>query len=69
VFLTGFDWTRWLIIISFDIVIVYILYALDRAEIHEKPTKRTFDMFVVVVAAAALVPIGTVPGFGGPLMV
>ena len=69
VFLTGFDWTRWLIIISFNIVIVYILYALGRPELDEKPTNKTVQAFVLLVAALALIPIGTVPGFGGPHMV
>jgi hypothetical protein len=69
VFLTGFDWTRWLIIMSFDIVIVYLLFAANRPEIDEEPPKLTVQLFVLTVIVAALIPVGAVPGFGGPLMV
>jgi hypothetical protein len=69
VFLTGFDWTRWLIVISFDVAIVYLIFAARRPEIEQAPTPRTLRLFVCVVVVLALIPIGTVPGFGGPRMI
>jgi hypothetical protein len=69
VFLTGFDWTRWLIIVSFDVAIVYIVFAARRPELDQCPTPKTLRLFVLLVIVLALIPIGTVPGFGGPRMI
>lgn len=69
VFLTGYDWTRWLTIVAFDIAIVFLLFASRRAEIDQAPTPRTLRLFIVLVIAFALIPVGAVPGFGGPRMV
>lgn len=69
VFLTGFDWTRWLIIVSFDIAIVYLVFAARRSEIEQPPSPKVLRLFVVLVVVLALIPIGTVPGFGGPRMI
>ena len=68
VFLTGFDWTRWLIIVSFDVAIVYFVFAARRPELDQSPTPKTLRLFVLLVIVLALIPIGTVPGFGGPRM-
>lgn len=68
VFLTGYDWTRWLTIIAFDVAIVFILFAARRPEIEQVPTPKTLRLFVVLVIMFALIPVGAVPGFGGPLM-
>jgi hypothetical protein len=68
VFMTGFDWVRWWVIVTFGIAVVYILYASDRPELRREPPVRTVRVFVGVVIAAALLPIGTIPGFGGPQM-
>jgi hypothetical protein len=69
VFLTGFDWTRWLIIVSFDVAIVFTVFAARRHEIDQEPTPKALRLFVFLVIALALVPIGTVPGFGGPRII
>lgn len=68
VFLTGYDWTRWLTIIAFDVAIVFILFAARRPEIDQAPSPKTLRLFVLLVIAFALIPVGAVPGFGGPLM-
>jgi hypothetical protein len=69
VFLTGFDWTRWLIIVSFDVAIVFTVFAARRHEIEQETTPKTLRLFVFLVIALALIPIGTVPGFGGPRII
>lgn len=68
VFLTGYDWTRWLTVVAFDIAIVFILFAARRREIEQAPTPKTLRLFILLVIAFALIPVGAVPGFGGPLM-
>jgi hypothetical protein len=65
VFATGFDWTRWLLVIAFNVVVVYVLYARDRPEVNETPTPRAVRLFALVVLAFALIPLGVVPG--GPV--
>lgn len=69
VFLTGFDWTRWLTIVAFDVAIVFLLFAARRPEIDQLPTPKTLRLFILLVIAFALIPVGAVPGFGGPRMV
>lgn len=69
VFLTGFDWTRWLTIVAFDVAVVFLLFAARRPEIERDPTPKTLRLFTVLVIALALIPVGAVPGFGGPRMV
>jgi hypothetical protein len=69
VFLTGFDWTRWLIIASFDVAIVFTVFAARGPEIEQEPTPKVLRLFVFLVIALALIPIGTVPGFGGPRII
>lgn len=69
VFLTGYDWTRWLTIVAFDVAIVFILFAARRPEIEQEPTPKTLRWFIGLVIAFALIPVGAVPGFGGPRMV
>jgi hypothetical protein len=64
VFLTGYDWLRWCIIISFNIAIVYILFTLNAPQLEEEPTPRNVQVFVIVVIILALLPIGVFPGFG-----
>jgi hypothetical protein len=65
VFLTGIDWTRWLLVIAFNIVVVYALYAVGKPEINGTPTRRTVLLFVLVVVGFAVIPLGLVPG--GPV--
>jgi hypothetical protein len=69
VFLTGFDWTRWLIVVSFDVAIVFTVFAARRPEIDQPQTSNRLRLFVFLVIGLALIPIGTVPGFGGPRMI
>lgn len=69
VFLTGYDWTRWLTIVAFDVALVFILFAARRPEIEQTPTPKTLRLFILLVIAFALIPVGAVPGFGGPRMV
>jgi hypothetical protein len=69
VFLTGFDWTRWLIIVSFDVAIVFAVFAARRPEIDRPPTSNQLRLFLFLVLVFALIPLGTVPGFGGPRMI
>lgn len=68
VFLTGYDWTRWLTIVGFDVAIVFVLFAARRPEIEQAMTPRTLRLFILLSIAFALIPVGTVPGFGGPRM-
>jgi hypothetical protein len=69
VFLTGFDWTRWLIIVSFDVAIVFTVFAARRPEMDRPQTSNRLRLFLFLVIVLALIPIGTVPGFGGPRMI
>lgn len=69
VFLTGFDWTRWLIVISYDVAIVYLVFAARRSEMEQPPSPKALRLFICLVILLALIPIGTVPGFGGPRMI
>ncbi|OBH13285.1 hypothetical protein [Mycobacterium sp. E1747] len=68
VFLTGYDWTRWLTIVTFDVGVVFILFAAGRPEIEHAPTRKALRSFILLAVTLALIPVGTVPGFGGPRM-
>jgi hypothetical protein len=69
VFLTGFDWTRWLTIVAFDVAVVFVVFAARRPEIEQEPTPKTLRLLVLLLIVFALIPVGAVPGFGGPRMV
>jgi len=62
VFATGFDWTRWLLVIAFDITVVYLVYLRDRPELDRPANRRTVVTFVLIILAFALLPLGLVPG-------
>ncbi|WP_142282112.1 hypothetical protein [Mycobacterium sp. IEC1808] len=64
-FMTASDWTRWWVLITFDVAVVYILYAIDRPEIEQTPSRRTVAAFVVVIALLAI-PTGHTSHVGGP---
>ncbi|MFW3112686.1 hypothetical protein MHAE_02845 [Mycobacterium haemophilum DSM 44634] len=66
VFATSVDWVRWWVTISFDIGIVYLLYASSQPEATQEPTRRTRVVFAVGVMLLALFPVGVIPGFGVP---
>lgn len=61
-FATAFDWTRWMLVIGFNIVVVYLLFLRDRPELDERPPRRTVLAFVLITAAFAVLPLGLVPG-------
>ncbi|MEB3981848.1 hypothetical protein OQ968_11285 [Mycobacterium sp. 663a-19] len=58
-FLAALDWVRWCTFFSLDIGVVYILYALNSPQLQGKPTPKEVRVFVCVVVALALFPIGT----------
>ncbi len=64
-FMTGCDWTRWWVLITFDVAVVHILFAIGRPEINQVPSTRTFRLFLGVVLALAI-PIGHTAHVGGP---
>ncbi|OBF11672.1 hypothetical protein A5727_19375 [Mycobacterium sp. ACS4331] len=63
-FITGVDWTRWLLVVAFDIVVVFVLYAQRRPEIDDVPPRRTLLLFPLVVLGFMLIPLGVAPGGG-----
>lgn len=69
VFLTGIDWTRWLTVVAFDVAVVFILFSGHRPEIAQEPTPKVLRLFILLVVMLALIPVGAIPGFGGPLMI
>jgi hypothetical protein len=66
IFAMGADWTRWWVMITFDIAIVFVLFASGEKESARPLTLRTQD--VCIFAAAVLAgPLGSIPGFGFPV--
>jgi hypothetical protein len=63
-FVTAVDWTRWWILITFDVAIVYILYAINRPEIDQAPSRRNVQLFLYIVLALALLPTGAANNVG-----
>lgn len=57
VFATSADWTRWWIAISFDVGVVYLLYASRQPESTRSVTRRTGVWFAVAIVFFALSPI------------
>lgn len=68
-FATAVDWVRWWVTISFDVGVVYLLYASSQPEAAELPRWRTRVVFAVGAILLALLPIGTVPNLGIPVPV
>lgn len=66
VFMTGVDWTRWWVLITFDIALAYTLYAVGRPELDEQPPRGTLRVFLVVIAVLSLLPTGAALHVGGP---
>ncbi|BBX73804.1 hypothetical protein H7H78_14900 [Mycobacterium shinjukuense] len=64
-FITAVDWTRWWVMITLDVAIVYILYAINRPEIEQPPSRRNVLVFVCVVLALAVIPTGSANNIGG----
>jgi hypothetical protein len=65
VFMTGLDWTRWVLVVGFNVVIVLGLFARDAPDIDELPSQRSARWFAPLVLVFALIPMGLVPG--GPI--
>jgi hypothetical protein len=63
-FVTAVDWTRWWILITFDVAVVYFLYAVKRPEIEQAPSRRNVLFFVYIVLALALLPTGAANNVG-----
>ena len=59
VFATSSDWTRWWLAISFDVGVVYLLYASREPESTRPTTRRTRVFFAVAIVLLALFPILT----------
>jgi hypothetical protein len=57
VYATSADWARWWIAISFDVGVVYLLYASRQPESSRSATKRTRVSFAVAIVFLALSPI------------
>jgi hypothetical protein len=57
VFATSADWTRWWIAISFDVGVVYLLYASRQPESSRVATRRARVWFAVAIVFFALSPI------------
>ncbi|BBY31752.1 hypothetical protein [Mycolicibacterium sediminis] len=65
-FVTGVDWTRWWVLITFDLVLPYVLYAVGRPAMDEPVPARTVRLFVVTVVVLAVLPTGAALHVGGP---
>ena len=57
VFATSADWARWWIAISFDVGVVYLLYASREPESTRSATTRTRVSFAVAIVFLVLSPI------------
>ena len=64
IFATAVDWIRWWVAISFDVGVVYLLYASNQPEAAQPPTRRTRVLFAVAIVLLALLPIGTLMNVG-----
>jgi len=64
VFATAIDWVRWWVAISFDVGVVYLLYASNQPESTQPPTRRTRVLFAVAIVLFAVLPVGTVSHVG-----
>lgn len=65
VFATAVDWTRWWTMITVDVAIVYILFAIDRPEIEQAPSRSDVRIFVAAAVVLAAVPSGAGDNVGG----
>lgn len=69
VFMTGVDWTRWWVLIAFDVGIVFLIFASSEPDSELPVTRRTRIVFALGAVLLALLPLGIIPGFGAPLPV
>jgi hypothetical protein len=63
-FVAGVDWTRWWVLIAFDVAVVYILCAIARPEIEQAPSRTNVLVFACVVVVLAVIPTGTFNNVG-----
>ena len=68
IFLTGTDWTRWLVMITFNIGTVFMLFASGEPESTQPITFGPLLVAIIVLLVLAT-PLSAVPGFGIPLPV
>lgn len=61
---TTSDWVRWWVAVSFDIALIYLLYASVQPESKHLPTQRTRVLFTVAIVLLALFPSGTIANVG-----
>lgn len=64
VFATAVDWVRWWVRISFDLGVVYLLYASSQPEAAQPPTRRTRALFAIGILLFASLPIGAIGNLG-----
>lgn len=66
IFATSSDWTRWWVRASFDVGVVYLLYASSRPEAGQPCTWRTRTVFVIGITLFAIFPTGGIVSVGMP---
>jgi hypothetical protein len=67
IFVSGVDWIRWWVMITFDIGIVFLLFASSEQESDLPPTRRTRIIFASGAILLAILPLGIIPVFGAPV--
>jgi hypothetical protein len=67
IFVTGVDWIRWWVMITFDVGIVFLLFASSEQESSLPPTRRTRIVFTCGAILLAVLPVGIIPVFGAPV--
>ncbi|BBY57406.1 hypothetical protein MSAR_05420 [Mycolicibacterium sarraceniae] len=65
-FITAVDWTRWWVLITFNVALVYILYSITRPEIDQPTTRCHVRISLCVIVAFAVIPTGAALHIGGP---
>ncbi|KDF02359.1 hypothetical protein Y900_026330 [Mycolicibacterium aromaticivorans JS19b1 = JCM 16368] len=65
-FMTAVDWTRWWVLITFNVVLICVLYTTSRPEIDQPTTQRHLRIFLCVIAVFAVIPTGAALHIGGP---
>lgn len=67
IFMTGVDWVRWWVMITFDIGLVFLLFAGGEQESSLIATRRTRVVYAIGAILLAVLPLGIIPGFGAPV--
>lgn len=65
IFATGADWIRWWVFITFDLAIVFMLFAAAEPESAQPPTRSALRTFAAYTAVFIL-PLGIIPAIGTP---